>query len=198
MQKELYSKLDKYWQGIVDDLIKSLKEKDRYVSGVTAALIGGKGKNEPVDIFTVKTGTIEVQLYMPEYYAFLDEGVSGAVNNKNRSQFSYKDKGKGAGGRGQKGIPNVMAIRRFMRNRSIVPTNVRKAKNSKTKASKRQSAEDARMNLAFAISYNIWKNGTKKTNFYSDVVNDQRIADFGTNLIEYYGDYIIKVLSSNK
>jgi len=52
--KELYSKLDKYWQGIVDDLIKSLKEKDRYVSGVTAALIGGKGKNEPVDIFTVK------------------------------------------------------------------------------------------------------------------------------------------------
>jgi len=105
MQKELYSKLDKYWQGIVDDLIKSLKEKDRYVSGVTAALIGGKGKNEPVDIFTVKTGTIEVQLYMPEYYAFLDEGVSGAVNNKNRSQFSYKDKGKGAGGRGQKGYP---------------------------------------------------------------------------------------------
>jgi hypothetical protein len=197
MQKELYSKLDKYWQKVVDDLIQSLKNVDRYASGVTAQSIGGKGDDQPVDIFEISSNSTQIQLYMPDYYEFLDEGVSGAINNKNRSQFKYKDKGKGPKG-GQLGLPPSDDIKRFMRNRSITPKDVRKAKNSKTKSAKRKSAADLRNSLAFAIAYNIWKNGTKKTNFYSDVVNDQRLLDFETNALEFYGDYIIKILATNK
>jgi hypothetical protein len=183
MQKELYSKLDKYWQQLVDDLIQSLKDVDRYASGVTAQSIG-EFNTKPVSI---QAGGFTVLLNMPDYYEFLDEGVSGAINNKNRSQFKYTNK-----------RPPIKAIRKFMRNRGIVPKNFRQAKNSKTKGGKRKSADDLLDSLAFAISYGIYKNGTKKTNFYSDVVNDQRLLDFETNALEFYGDYIIKILATNK
>ena len=187
MQKELYSKLDKYWQKVVDDLIQSLKNVDRYASGVTAQSIGGKGDDQPVDIFEISSNSTQIQLYMPDYYEFLDEGVSGAINNKNRSQFKYTNK-----------RPPIQAIKKFMRNRSITPKNFRQAKNSKTKGGKRKSADEMLDSLAYAIAYGIYKNGTKKTNFYSDVVNDQRLLDFETNALEFYGDYIIKILATNK
>jgi hypothetical protein len=193
MQKELYSKLDKYWQQLVDDLIQSLKDVDRYASGVTAQSIG-EFNTKPVSI---QAGGFTVLLNMPDYYEFLDEGVSGAIKNTKRSQFTYRDRGKGPKG-GQLGLPPSDAIKKFMRNRSLTPKDVRKAKNSTTKAAKRKSADDLRNSYAYAIAYNIWKNGTKKTNFYSDVVNDQRLLDFETNALEFYGDYIIKILATNK
>jgi hypothetical protein len=183
MQKELYSNLDKYWQGIVDDLIQSLKDVDRYSSGVTAQSIG-EFNTKPVSI---EGGGFKVVLNMPDYYEYLDEGVSGAINNKNRSQFKYTNK-----------RPPIKAIRKFMRNRGIIPKNFRQAKNSKTKSGKRKSADDLLNSLAFAISYGIYKNGTKKTNFYSNVINDQRLLDFEVNVVDFYSDYIIKILASNK
>jgi hypothetical protein len=181
MQKELYNKLDKYWQQIVDDLIQSLKDVDRYVSGETAQSIG-EFNTKPVSI---EAGGFRILLNMPDYYDRLDEGSNGAINNKNRSQIKATR-------------PPIKAIRKFMRNRGIVPKNFRQSKNSKTKGGKRRSAEDLLDSLAFVISRSIYENGTKKTNFYSNVVNDQRLLDFETNALEFYGDYIIKILATNK
>lgn len=176
-RKELYDNLDKYWQQVVDELVQSLKDVGRYASGVTAQSIGENNVN-PV---AITSNGFKIVLGMPEYFEFIDEGVSGAKNNTNRSRFKYTDK-----------MPPIKAIRRFMINRGIVPKNFTNIKNrSGTKAQKAQSIEQALNGLAFAIARKIYENGVEKTNFYSNVVNDTKLLDFETRLLDFYSKFII-------
>ena len=186
MNDEIYDSLNGFWQKVIDDLVQSLKDVNRFASGVTAQSIGA---------FNVKPVTIisegfEITIAMPYYWQFMDEGVSGAKNNKKISQFSFKDKGKGKGGKGQKGLPPVSAIRKFMMNRSIVGKDFRAARESKGKG--RQQAIDKALNsLAYAIAYKIWRDGLKPTHFFSDVVNEKLLTKFENEIVNDYSQLII-------
>ena len=120
---------------------------------------------------------------MFDYYEFMDEGVSGAKNNKGISRFAYKDK-----------MPPIKAIRTFMFNRTIVTANLDKLKRG-NRAQKQQNVEDAQNSIAFAISYKIWRDGLKPTNFYSNVVNDALIDKFAQQILNKYSDLVFDIVA---
>jgi len=172
--KRLIGMLNQYWQQIVDDLVKSLYDVGRVASGATAQSIAD-GNTNPI---TITSNGFRIQIAMPDYYQYIDEGVSGAKNNTGISRFKYTSK-----------MPPISAIRKFMLNRGIDP-----AKESNTTSGKRRDAEAIRNSIAFAISYSIWSKGLAKTNFYSDVINDQKLLDFESKLLDQYRKYIIDII----
>jgi hypothetical protein len=196
MEEELLTYLQGYWQRIINELVQSLKDVGRYTSGNTASAIGSgfPRETEYNPATFISDGKYEVNIWMPEYYIFIDEGVSGAVNNTEISQFSYKDKGKGKGGRGQKGIPPISAIKKWMINKGIVGSDFRRAR-SMPRGAGRQSAIDAtQTKLAYAIAYGIWRDGQEPTHFYSNVVNDNELATFEKELLESYGELVLNII----
>ena len=84
--KRLIGMLNQYWQKIVDDLIKSLYDVGRVASGATAQSIAD-GNANPI---TITSNGFRIQIAMPDYYQFIDEGVSGAKKNTGISRFKYK------------------------------------------------------------------------------------------------------------
>jgi hypothetical protein len=177
MNDEIYENLTGFWQKVIDDLVKSFKEKyEPFSRSVTQQLIGDGYNAIPVK---VQSEGFEITIYMPNYYIFMDEGVSGAVNNKGISRFKYKNK-----------IPPISAIRLFMQNRTIVGEDFRKARSSKGK--NRQSNIDNALNkVAYAIAYKIWRDGLPKTNFFSDVVNEKLLTKFENEIVNDYSQLII-------
>jgi hypothetical protein len=193
MQDRLFNSLMEYWQLIINELVKELEKS--YPLGRSTVQEITVGNALPVG----KTNTgYKVSLFMPYYYEFMDEGVSGAKFNTGISRFSYKDKGKGKGGRGQKGIPNITAIERFMRNRGIKTFDDIKSKRTytptNTKSGKKRNAEQVRKDVAFAIAYNIWKYGLEPSHFYSNVINDKKLQAFEQKLLNDYGSFILDVV----
>ena len=175
MNDEIYDSLNGFWQKVIDDLVQSLKDVNRFASGVTAQSIGAFNV-QPV---TVISEGFEITIAMPNYYIFLDEGVSGAVNNKGISRFKYTNK-----------RPPISAIRKFMMNRSIVGKDFRAARESKGKG-RQQSIDKALNNVAYAIAYKIWRDGLKPTHFFSDVVNDKLLTKFENEIANDYSQLII-------
>ena len=174
LQDRLLANLDSYWQKIVDDLVKSLYDVGRVASGVTAQNIGALN-SDPIKL---TASGFSVIIAMPDYYQFLDEGVSGAQFNKGISRFKYTNK-----------MPPIKAIRKFMLNRGI-----NSPKRSNTKSGKRRDAESIRNGIAFAIARSIWSKGLKKTNFYSNVINDKQLEVFERKLLEQYGEFILEII----
>ena len=185
--------LASYWQKIVDELMQNIKDAYPFSQGGTAAAIGENKGN----LIQITSQGYLVTITMPSYYQFLDEGVSGAIKNKNISRFKYKDGGKGRGGKGQRGVPNLGAIRRFMLNRGINTFEDIKSKRGfkgrNTRSGKKRDAEEIRQNVAYVIAYSIWKNGQEPTNFYSSVINDQEILEFEKRILVQYKKYILSI-----
>ena len=166
--------LNQYWQKIVDDLVKSLYDAGRVASGATAQSIAD-GNTNPI---TITSNGFRIQIAMPDYYQYIDEGVSGAKNNTGISRFKYTSK-----------MPPISAIRKFMLNRGIDP-----AKESNTTSGKRRDDEAIRNGLAYVIARSIFENGVKPTNFYSNVINDKKLLDFESKLLDQYRKYIIDII----
>jgi hypothetical protein len=185
-QNELYDSLTDYWQKIVDDLVKSLYDVGRVASGATAQSIGALN---PMPITLTSTG-FKVQISMPKYYQFIDEGVSGTKNNTNISRFKYKTK-----------LPNISAIRKFMVNRGINDFSDIKSKRGykpkNTTSGKRRDAEEIRKSIAYVIARSIFENGVEPTNFYSNVINDQELIEFERQLFVEYRKYIVGLIKIN-
>ena len=173
-QKLLYGSLDNYWQTIVDSLVQSLYDVGRVASGATAQSIG-QGNTKPV---TLTASGFNISVAMPDYYEYIDEGVSGSKNNKGISRFKYTDK-----------RPPISAIRKFMLNRGI-----NSPKRSNTTSGKRRDAESIRNGIAYAIAYKIFTDGQKPTNFYSNVINDKQLLDFEAKLLEQFSDYVVSIV----
>jgi hypothetical protein len=179
--KKLIGMLNQYWQKIVDDIVKSLYDVGRVASGATAQNIGALN-TKPV---TITAGGFKIQISMPSYYQFIDEGVSGAEKNTGISRFKYKSPFS------WKNAPPISAIRKFMLNRGIT-----EPRGKNTTSGKRRDAEAIRNSIAFAISYSIWSKGLAKTNFYTNVINDQELLDFEAKLLEQYRKYIIDIIKA--
>ena len=167
--------IDPFWQKVIDDIKDSLIASGHNASGNTLQAIEAPR-------ITVGKNSYKVELIMPDYYSFLDEGVRGTgkfgKNAKNpfmrinTGKFSFKDKGKGRGGKGQRGLPPIASIRSHMANRGI-------------------QARDGLDNTAWAISYSIWQKGLEQTNFYSNVVNQKLLDNYADLILEQLGKKVI-------
>tara|TARA_R110000782_G_scaffold80857_2_gene160024 strand:+ start:919 stop:1461 length:543 start_codon:yes stop_codon:yes gene_type:complete len=173
-QDMLFDHLLEYWQMTVDKFRDELARIYPMSSDRTASAIGAANQN-PV---TLNTNGFKVEVSMPDYYEYMDEGVSGAKNNKGISRFKYTNK-----------LPPKKAILQFMDNRGISG----KSK-SNTTSGKRRDAESIRNGIAYAIAYKIWRDGQKPTNFYSNVINDKQLLDFEAKLLEQFSDYVVSIV----
>lgn len=181
MDEELKSYVTDYWQSIIDALVQSLKDVGRYASGVTAQRIG-EINTTPVTF--IYDDELEISVSMPYYAKFMDEGVSGAVNNKSISRFKYTTK-----------MPPISAIRLFMFNRTIVARDYRKISNMKKSSARQNQIDKVQNRLAYAIAYKIWRDGLKPTHFYSKVLTDKKLVEFERELLKGYGRTIINIIN---
>tara|TARA_R100000951_G_scaffold112876_1_gene113920 strand:+ start:1611 stop:2237 length:627 start_codon:yes stop_codon:yes gene_type:complete len=199
---EMYNSLADYWNGVVQELKQSLKDAGRNASGNTAAQFGVPPNSSELQLVTFSSKGYSIKLYMPSYYVFLDKGVDG-VKKGYGSPYKYKDK-----------MPPIKAIRRFMLNRGIatprakkkVPYDKEKAKAYRlkrklnkgrvknTRSGKKKDINSMLNGIAFLIARSIYNKGLKPTNFYSNVINSQKFADFEEKLKDKYADYIIDVV----
>ena len=178
LKQKLFASLTDYWQQVVDDLVKSLYDVGRVSSGVTAQSIGDLNAR----LVDITTKGFKVTIAMPPYYEYIDEGVSGSKRNTGISRFKYKMP------LSSNKRPPIKAIRKFMLNRGINPV----PKN--TTSGKQRDAEAIRNSIAFAISYKIWSDGLEPTNFYSKVINDPKLQEFETRLLNEFGQFILDIV----
>lgn len=183
MSKEL-DFLETFFQTAIDKIVDNLstmkdsKGHNRFGSGLTAQEVG-QPDNQQIKEFTNKW---VVQIYMPYYYEFVDEGVSGWQNQKkNTGRFKFKKNGRP--------IPRE-AILSFMRNRGIVYDGFQDDKKKKGVKSK-QSIKDKLNQLAYIIGRSIKRKGTEGVPFYSSVMTEDFFKSFETNFLDVYGDKVL-------
>ena len=175
--------LASYWQKIVSDLVSQLEKAYPFSEGSTARAIGEDNAN----LIQITSQGYLITITMPDYYQFLDEGVSGAKRNTGISRFKYTNK-----------MPPISAIRRFMLNRGINTFEDIKSKRGyrpkNTRAGKNRDAEEIRKSIAFVIARSIFENGLEPTNFYSSVINDNEIIEFEKKILVQYRKYILSMI----
>ena len=183
MSKEL-DFLETFFQTAIDKIVDNLstmkdsKGHNRFSSGVTAQEVG-QPDNQQIKEYASKW---VVQIYMPYYYEFIDEGVSGWANEKkNTGRFKFKKNGRP--------IPRE-AILSFMRNRGIVYDGFQDDKKKKGVKSK-QTIKDKLNQLAYIIGRSIKRKGTEGVPFYSSVMTDDFFKSFETNFLDVYGDKVL-------
>jgi len=182
MSKEL-DFLETFFQTAIDKIVSNLstmkdsKGHNRFGSGVTAQEVG-----QPDNLqLTEYTNKWIVQIYMPYYYEFVDEGVRGWANQKkNTGKFKFKKNGRP--------IPRE-AILSFMRNRGIVYNGYQGDKKKGVKS--RQSIKDKLNQLAYIIGRSIKKKGTEGVPFYSSVMSEDFFKSFETQFLDVYGDKVL-------
>jgi len=174
--------LDPFWKDTINRIAENLERADRFgrnrvASGVTKQRIGAFNET-PVTI--ISTDKYKVQIGMPEYYAFIDEGVQGADNfsdNRRRSTGRFKFTNK---------MPPLAPIRQFMLNRGIV--------GDRGRFNKAKNKDEYLNSLAFVIARGIYRRGIEQTNFYSDVVNDDLIKRFEEGLSDAFQQEIFTII----
>ena len=183
MSKEL-DFLETFFQTAIDKIVDNLstmkdsKGHNRFGSGVTAQEVG-QPDNQQITEYASKW---VVQIYMPYYYEFIDEGVSGWANEKkNTGRFKFKKNGRP--------IPRE-AILSFMRNRGIVYDGFQDDKKKRGVKSK-QSIKDKLNQLAYIIGRSIKRKGTEGVPFYSSVMTDDFFKSFETDFLDVYGDKVL-------
>ena len=167
----------KFWDDKIKDIRESLKKAAPRGTGQTGAEIYFKPT-------TLSPKKFKIELIMPDYYLYLDEGVKG-TNGGRRStgRFSYKDK-----------QPPIGAIRNFMLTRGIVSANYRQIRKIKNKALKKKSIEKELNSVAFAIAKSIQQKGIGQTDFYKDNINPQAIKDFERGVLGLLSNALITIV----
>ena len=193
-QQILFNSLLGYWQSTINKFRLELEKAYPLSSGGTAAAIGEENAN-PI---TITANGFKVEISMPSYYEFLDEGVSGAKYNKGISRFKYTDK-----------MPPLSAMLTFMDNRGITKLKPKKKKPKEaekagrlkrknrpknTKSGQKRDADSIRNAIAFAIAKSIFNKGLKPSRFYTNVINDQQQIDFEKQLLEQFDGYVLSVV----
>lgn len=183
MSKEL-DFLETFFQTAIDKIVDNLstmkdsKGHNRFGSGVTAQEVG-QPDNQQITEYATKW---VVQIYMPYYYEFIDEGVSGWANEKkNTGRFKFKKNGRP--------IPRE-AILSFMRNRGIVYDGFQDDKKKRGVKSK-QTIKDKLNQLAYIIGRSIKRKGTEGVPFYSSVMTEDFFKSFETDFLNVYGDKVL-------
>lgn len=176
---DIIKPIQDYIQQAIDDITRNLgtmqdsKGRNRFASGVTAQNVGSV---EPLYKVIVGDKQTVIEVYMPYYYDFIDQGVNGWKKSRN-SPYSFK--------RENAPIP-LAPIRNFMRSRGIVPRD-------KTGKRVRLTNPERQLNgIAYAIGRSIKMYGIEGVPYYSSVINDEWIDGLRLQFAEVYGEAIVK------
>jgi hypothetical protein len=148
--KSPYTILKEYEQTITDSLIKSLENNNKIAGGMLAQSIDAKTK--------IFGQSISLQVYMNDYWKFIDRGVNGTVN-KVGSEYSFKKKNLKAG-----------VMEKFIRNRGIKQYKS-KSGNVIFDVNKAKDKSKGYKTLAFLLGRGVSKFGIKPTNFVEDGIS---------------------------
>lgn len=148
------------------------KGRNRYASGNTAQSIGFE---QPIYEVKQSDKAIEIFIYMPYYYDFIDKGVNGLKTPRN-SPYSFR----------KASPPPLPAMRKFMINRGIVP------RDSTGRRTRPKDYDKALNGLAYLIGRKIKLNGFEGVPFYSSVINPQWEKEMNAELQKTFGDDIVK------
>lgn len=152
---------------------------------------------EPLHI--LKTGIV-FELMLDSYYKYVDQGVKGADSSAKapNSPFKYSNK-----------LPPVSKLKQWIRDKPLmIKTSVDLIKkdskgnpiiNKKTgkimkkrpSTVEKQTIESEIEKAAFLMAEGIRRKGLKATNFYSDVVNEERFNKFRKEIAEAFKQDII-------
>lgn len=172
--KTPYQILEVYAQRISDSLRDSLVKNERYVSGGLAKSIEARVK--------VFGQSINIQVYMADYWKFVDEGVNG-TKVKHGSEYSFKKKNinkdamlKHIANRGSRFAPMWKDIQNNYTNK----------KGLKVKRKKPLDAQVSRNSLAFLLGRSISKKGFKGTGFVDEGIQGIE-KDLERDLLEAVG-----------
>jgi hypothetical protein len=152
---------------------------------------------EPLHI--LKTGIV-FELMLDSYYKYVDQGVKGADSSAKapNSPFKYSNK-----------LPPVSKLKQWIRDKPLmIKTSVDLIKkdskgnpiiNKKTgkiikkrpSTIEKQTIEGEIEKAAFLMAEAIRRKGLKATNFYSDVVNEERFNKFRKEIAEAFKQDII-------
>ena len=152
---------------------------------------------EPLHI--LKTGIV-FELMLDSYYKYVDQGVKGADSSVKapNSPFKYSNK-----------LPPVSKLKQWIRDKPLmIKTSVDLIKkdskgnpiiNKKTgkimkkrpSTVEKQTIESEIEKAAFLMAEGIRRKGLKATNFYSDVVNEERFDKFRKEIAEAFKQDII-------
>jgi hypothetical protein len=184
--KNPYQILEDYKQRIEDVLRESLVKNDRYASGALAKSIDAK-----VKIFGQ---SISIQVFMFDYWKFINEGVNGTVV-KHGSPYSFKKNNVNQAAmldlikkRGITEYKNKKGEVVFSTKLSTLRKKKIKSLKSKVvkKAYKQLSELQKRKTLAFLLGRGISKFGTKPTNFVDEGIQGIE-KDLERDLLEAVG-----------
>jgi len=190
--------------GLLKDLQDNLVKSDSMATGNLYQSISF----EPLKI--TKTG-IMFELIMDSYYKYVDKGVKGRDNSSKapNSPYQYKDKS-----------PPIAPIKEWLRTKGYKPNSehtrdeegnitkrslisgvqqkrlselsaIKRKKSKLRNKLKKQTMDEIMTSFAIATALNIQKNGLKATNFYSDVVNEERFNKFRKEIAEAFKQDII-------
>lgn len=161
--KTPYQVLENYVDIIHDSLIKSLYSNDRYVKGGLAQSIEATVK--------VFGQNIILQVYMNDYWKFVDRGVSGTQVKRN-TEYSFKKKNLD-----KKAMLKHIANRgeRFSPMWEDIQKNYTNKKGLKVSRKKPLSAVKARNTLAFLIGRKIASQGIEATNFVDEGIDGIKV-----------------------
>ena len=152
---------------------------------------------EPLHI--LKTGIV-FELMLDSYYKYVDKGVKGADDSAKapNSPYQYKDK-----------IPPVSKLQQWIKDKPLmIKTSVDLTKrdskgnpliNKKTgkimkkrpSTVEKETIEGEIEKVAFLMAEGIRRKGLKATNFYSDVVNEERFNKFRKDIAEAFKQDVI-------
>lgn len=155
-EKEVIANILAEWtQELIDDMTRDLQEKTRSKANQLAQSI--------LPDFVVSNTDITMNLYIADYYKFVDEGVSGIDQPVSGSPFSFKFRRPGK--KFAKQISGWIA-------QASVPDRTRKGDFDKDKPSP----------LAYAIAGSIKKRGLQPKLFFKNNLNQDRIDDLNERL----------------
>lgn len=179
--------------GLLKDLQDNLRERginasDNLTQSITF---------QPLQI--LKTGIV-FELMLDSYYKYVDQGVKGADSSAKapNSPFKYSNK-----------LPPVSKLQQWIRDKPLmIKTSVDLTKrdskgnpliNKKTgkimkkrpSTVEKETIEGEIEKVAFLMAEGIRRKGLKATNFYSDVVNEERFNKFAKDLSEAFKQDII-------
>ena len=176
--------LKDYFQQVINKLRSNLEHmrdsrgNNRYASTMTAQSVAGTDGSETIKITKTDQGVV-LDLYMPDYYDYINKGVQGLDSSQNRgkgSKYSFR----------KPSPPPLFAMRKFMFNRGIVPKN-KEGKRLPT----RGNYEKMLNSLAYAIGVKLKQTGIEPFPFYDNVINDRWLDKLVENLSEIYGQELV-------
>lgn len=166
--------LEDFAQLLIDEMQKTLDEKDRNASGLLRQSI------------TLTLDDNKVSISMEDYWKYIDKGVQG--NGKGKS--GKRLKGVGSPYKYTDKMPPISALKTYIMNKGISIEGYSDKKRS-LRAEIRKEKNNPLDNAAFLMARSIQQYGIEASGFYTDVANNKSFKRLARKAEKLLGQQVI-------